>query len=157
MCSYLSPNTRIYPLNRILRIIVRKTHILSLSKMNDPMSNKGPMAIIILLQSVKFWFWDFLVLRRLPFFSVSESLVSEKKLCFSFECLISTINETERQTNRKNKSKDKGIIVCCWQWYWSLNLRVSIINNQVCPHKGVRDEHLHKTWEACYYGIISLG
>ena len=52
--------------------------------------------------------------------SVWENLVSIKKVSVS-KYLISKTNESKWQERDKNKSKDKGMIICCWLWYWSLN------------------------------------
>ena len=54
----------------------------------------------------------------------------EKKVSV-LEYLISKTNEAKWQEKDKNKSKYKGIIICCWLWYWSLNWRASIISKHL--------------------------
>ena len=64
---------------------------------------------------------------------VSEILISAKSFGFVFGSFGIENKKTEWQEDDQNKIKDKEIIVCCWQWYWSLNLRASIIKNKTLP------------------------
>ena len=55
---------------------------------------------------------------------------SQKKVLFSVSEYLFWKQTKQNGKKDKNKSKYKGAIVTCWQWYWSLNLITSIIDNQ---------------------------